>query len=95
MNIWLEEKIKEAILAVRWKQVGNGPNPNYFESISSDSLRMESETASFLAKFIAWHISNIIHEKQDDPADGELDRYSPEVLASYLEDQGYTVSSPD
>jgi hypothetical protein len=95
MNVLLEEKIKEAILAVRWKQSGDGPSPNYFESTTPGSFKLEATAASFLAGFIMNHISNDTFEDQDDSANSDLDNLSLEVIASYLENKGYTVSLPD
>ena len=95
MSVLLEDRIKEAILAVRWKQAGDGPNPNYFESATKDSCRFEISTASFLAGFITNHINANTYQGQDDSEHGELEKYSLEAMASYLEDNGYTVSLPE
>jgi len=97
MSIWLEEKIKDAILAVRWKRAGDGLHPAYFVEAPSESFQLEGSSASFLAHFIAARVAGQrqVDSAQTDPMVEELDKYSPEVIASYLEDQGYTVSSPD
>jgi hypothetical protein len=95
MGIWLEDKIRDAVLAVRWKRDGGGLHPGYFVASPPESFQMEGSAASFLAHFIANYIAAMDGEQQRDPVEGELDKYSPEVIASYLEDQGYTVSSPD
>lgn len=95
MGIWLEDKIKDAVLAVRWKRAGDGLHPSYFVGAPPESLRLEGAAASFLARFIADSITATGNERQHESVKEELDKYSPEVIASYLEDQGYTVSSPD
>jgi hypothetical protein len=95
MNILLEDRIKEAILNVRWKKTGDGPNPNYFVSTPNDSVQLVASAASFLATFIGNYISHDTFEVQDDTEQGELDKYSLEGIASYLEDKGYTVSLPE
>ena len=95
MSIWLEDKVREAILAVCWKQVGDGPDPRYFVYAQSGSLQLESSAASFLANVITDHVVVNGDKEQENPVDQELDKYSSEVLASYLEARGYIVSSPD
>ena len=95
MGIWLEDKIKDAILAVRWKRDGEIPHPGYFVPTTPESFRLEASAASFLAHFIADHIITGQTEYQQESEKETLDKYSSEVLASYLEDQGYIVSSPD
>jgi hypothetical protein len=98
MSIWLEEKIKDAILAVRWKRAGDGLHPSYFVEAPPESFQLEGSSASFLAHFIAARVVAEQHQPVSVPTDSvvvELDKYSPEVIASYLEDQGYTVSSPE
>ena len=97
MSIWLEEKIKDAILAVRWKRAGDGLHPDYFVGAPHESFQLEGSSATFLAHFIAARVAdqNQADPAQTDSAVEELDKYSPEVIASYLEDHGYTVSSPD
>lgn len=95
MSILLEDKIRDAVLAVRWKRAGENPHPSYFVSDPSESLQLEGSAASFLAHFIANRIVASSDNHQQDSVKEELDKLSPEVIASYLEDQGYTVSSPD
>ena len=95
MSIWLKDKIKDAVLATRWNRAGEGPHPAYFVEASSESLQLADFAASFLAQFIADHIMTGRDQQQRDPLKEELDKYSPEDIAGYLEDQGYTVASPD
>ena len=95
MSIWLEDKVREAILGVCWKQVGDGPDPRYFVNAKTGSLQLESSAASFLAHVITDQIIIDGDKEQDNSVDEELDKYSSEVLASYLEARGYIVSSPD
>ena len=104
MSVLLKEKIKEAILTVRWRQSGDGPNPNYFESMTSGSFRLSAAAASFLAEFITNHINHNTYFDQNEPdtytdqndlEDNDLESHSLEVIASYLEGKGYTVSLPD
>jgi hypothetical protein len=96
MSIWLEDKIREAVLALRWRQVGNGPDPRYFVDAPPESLQLESSTASYLAHFITEHVAvDNVDRQKPDLVDEELDKYSLEIIASYLEDRGYTVNSPD
>jgi len=40
MSIWLEEKIKNALLSVRWEQVGEGTSPKYFTKAQPDFLNL-------------------------------------------------------
>jgi hypothetical protein len=94
MSVLLEDKIKKAILSVRWKQLGDGPNPNYFVSATQDSYQLGIPAAKFLASFIADYITNSTYEVEEDPAISELDKYSLEMMASYLEEKGFTVSLP-
>jgi hypothetical protein len=94
MSDWLKDKIKDAILAVRWKRAGNGLHPDYFVDALPESCKLEASAASFLACFIADSIVADREEHQHDNVEEQLDKYSPEVIASYLEDRGYTVSSP-
>jgi hypothetical protein len=56
---------------------------------------LEGAVATFLARFIAERVGTgqDIHER--DPVRDGLDKYSLDAIASYLEDQGYTVNSPD
>lgn len=93
MTIWLKDKIKDAVLAMRWTRAGEGPHPAYFVEASAESVQLADFAASFLAQFIANHITSE-RDQQGTVTEG-LDKYSPEEIASYLEDQGYTVSSPD
>ena len=95
MSIWLEDKIKDAVLAVRWNRAGDGPHPAYFVDAPPESLQLEGATASFLAHFIADRIITGSDKPQHDSDEEELDKYSLEEIASYLEDHGYTVSPPD
>ena len=95
MSIWLEDKIRDAVLAVRWKRTGDGLHPSYFVEAPPESLQLEGSAASFLARFITDRITAAGDNHQHDSVKEELDKYSPELIASYLEDQGYTVSSPD
>ena len=100
MSIWLEEKIKDAVLAMRWKRAGEGLHPGYFvnappESLQLESLQLEGAVASFLARFIAERVGTGQDIQERDPVKDGLDKYSLDAIASYLEDQGYTVNSPD
>lgn len=99
MAIWLEEKIKDALLCVRWGQVGKGTNPEYFTIEQPNYAKMDNLTATWLAKFIAYHVINNTHESNptdnDDSTNNDFDKYSLEIIASYLEDHGYTVYFPD
>jgi hypothetical protein len=95
MSIRLEDKIREAILAARWKRVGDGPNPSYFVAAMSGAVQLEANAASFLAHFIIEQMANVTDSGRPEPPDNHLDRYSLEVIASYLEDHGYIVTSPD
>ena len=52
-------------------------------------------TATWLAKAITNHVGSNAYDNQDDDGTEEFDKYSLEVIASYLEDHGYTVSFPD
>jgi hypothetical protein len=95
MSIWLEEEIRRAVLAVRWKRAGDGPHPDYFVGAPPESLRLETSAASFLAHVILDRITTGREKHQRELVKEGLDRYSLEVIASYLEDQGYTVSLPE
>jgi hypothetical protein len=95
MSIWLKDKIKDAVLAMRWNRAGEGPHPAYFVDASPDSLQLADFAASFLAQFISDHIVTDRDKHQHDAVKEDLDKYSLEEIASYLEDQGYAVSSPD
>lgn len=95
MSIWLEDRIRIAILALRWKRAGDRPHPDYFVDAPPESLQLESSVACYLARFITDRVTADKLEPQEDPVNEDLDKYSPEVIAGYLEDLGYTVSSPD
>jgi hypothetical protein len=95
MYISLEDKIREAILAVRWKRVGDGPNPGYFVEAMSGAVQLEANAASYLAHFITECVTVSRDKSGDDSPYNNLDKYSLEVMASYLEDHGYVVNSPD
>jgi hypothetical protein len=95
MNIMLEDRIKEAILKLHWKQAGDGASSNYFVSAPNDSVQLTASAASFLANYIGNYITHPEYEDQEDVENGELDKYSLEAIAGYLEDQGYTVSLPE
>ena len=94
MSIWLEDKIRDAILAVRWQRAGDGPHPQYFVDAPSESFQLEGSTASFLAHFIADRVITGRDREQQEPVEEGLDKYSLEVIASYLEEHGYIVTSP-
>ncbi|HYL98572.1 MAG TPA: hypothetical protein VEZ90_06420 [Blastocatellia bacterium] len=94
MNVRLEDEIRDAILTLRWRRQGDGLHPSYFVDSLPGSFQLRTSTASFLAQFIADCIA-VEDQDQDGSAEHELDRYSLEVIASYLEDRGYIVlSSP-
>lgn len=95
MSIWLEEKIKNALLSVRWEQVGEGTSPKYFTKAQPDFVKVNSLTAAWLANFIANHVSYETYEDKDSDITEEFDKHSLEVIASYLEDHGYIVSIAD
>jgi hypothetical protein len=95
MGIWLEDEVKDAVLAVRWKSAGDHIHPDYFVEAPPESFQLEGSAASFLARFIVDHVTSDQDKQQHDSTNKELDQYSLEVIASYLEDQGYTVSSPE
>lgn len=95
MSIWLEDKIKIALLSVRWEQVGEGTSPKYFTQAQPDFVKVNNLTAAWLANFITKHVSHDNYENQDSVLANELDKYNLEVMASYLEDHGYTVDFPD
>jgi hypothetical protein len=96
MSIWLEDRIRDAVLAVRWKRDGEGLHPGYFVDASPDSYQLEGSAASFLADFIANHVGAREGVREaDTTGQDDLSQYGLEVIASYLEDQGYTVISPD
>jgi hypothetical protein len=95
VGIWLEDKIREAILALRFKRAGDGIDPGYFVDAPPEPFHFEASAAAFLAHFIAKSVINGKDEHRHEGLNEELDQYSLEVIASYLEDQGYVVSSPD
>lgn len=92
MSIWLEDRIRDAILALRWKRAGDRPHPAYFVDAPPESLQLEKSAACFLARFITNHVIADRDDRQSLSVNEELDKYSPEVIASYLEDLGYIVS---
>jgi len=94
MSIWLEDKIREAVLTLRWRRAGEGLHPGYFVEVPRESLQLEDSAASFLARFIAQRVAARQDASEPDPVRESLDKYSLDVIASYLEDQGYTVNSP-
>ena len=93
MSIWLEDQIKDAVLALRWQKCGDGPSSTYFIEAPPDSLQFRGSTASFLAHFVADRVTGGAEDPRSDPPEGDLDKYSLEVLASYLEEHGYVVTS--
>jgi len=95
MSIWLEDKIRDAVLAMRWKRADEGLHPGYFVDSSPESFQLEASAASFLARFIADRVANGQDNNQRDPVEEELDKYNLEAIVSYLEDQGYIVSFSD
>ncbi len=56
---------------------------------------LEASASSFLARFIADRVVAGKDEYQQGAVEEELNKYSLEVIVSYLEDQGYVVSSSD
>jgi hypothetical protein len=92
VSIWLEDRIKDAVLALRWRRDGAGLHPDYFIDAAPDSLQFGTLTASFLAHFIADRVA-FENGANCEPVEEELDQYSLEVIASYLEDRGYVVTS--
>jgi hypothetical protein len=95
MDISLEDEIREAILSVRWRQYGEGVHAAYFERVTPESFVLRGSAASYLAHFIAERVSTYQEQTQSESRKSALHEYSSEDLASYLEDQGYVVSSPD
>jgi hypothetical protein len=88
----LEDKIKDVLLSFSWKRGEQGANPGYFVTASSESVRLESSAASFLANCIAeqtWADAAALESQTDNES---LDQYSSEIIATYLEDHGYVVS---
>ena len=94
MSIWLEDRIREAVLALRWRRAGDGLDPGYFVDVPRESFQLEGSAASFLARFITERVTPRQDTHEPDPATEGLDNYSLDVIASYLVDQGYTVTSP-
>ncbi len=97
MSIWLEAKIKNALLSVRWEQVGEGTSPKYFMKVQPNFVKVNNMTA-WLANFIANHVTYQTYETyegQDSAINDDFDKHSLEVIATYLEDHGYVVSCPD
>jgi hypothetical protein len=95
MDAILEKTIREAILALRWEKRGDGPDPAYFVSVESEALRLEANAASYVARFITKSITEDGDGGSDDSPSADLDKHSLEIIAGYLEDHGYTVSSPE
>ena len=91
----LEVKIKDLLLALAWKKGEQGANPSYFVATSSESVRLEASAASFVAGYIAEQTWADVVAAEDETTDDSLDRYSSEIIATYLEDQGYIVSLPE
>ena len=95
MSIWLEDRIRDAVLAMRWRRAGDGLHPGYFVDAPPGSFQLEASAASFLARFIADRVVAGKDEYHQGAVEEELNKYSLEVIVSYLEDQGYVVSSSD
>jgi hypothetical protein len=95
MSIWLEDKIKEAIIAVHWRQAGDTICQQYFVPVREDAVRLNNSSAAWLANFISksFTVNPII--QPDEPDHDSLDSYSLEAIAHYLEEHGYVVSPPD
>ena len=91
----LEDNIRDAIVSVRWTGKGDGPDPGYFVRTAPDSFQLERSAASFVAHSIADHLIAGWESLQQGSPAHELDAYGLEVIAGYLEDQGYIVSSPE
>ena len=87
--------IREAILALRLEKCGDGPAPAYFVSAGSQALGLESNAASYVACFIMKSIIRDASSYLGELPDADLDKYSLEAIVSYLEEHGYTVSSPE
>ncbi len=81
-------------MSLRWERRGDGPDPAYFVSTGDESLRLESNAASHVARFITNAITCDANGGLDQSSDADLNKYSLEILAGSLEDNGYTVSSP-
>ncbi|MBI4851113.1 MAG: hypothetical protein HY819_04725 [Acidobacteria bacterium] len=103
MSIWLEDKINDALLSVNWEQVGEGVSSKYFTVAGPNYVKINTLTAAWLARFISNHVNCNSYEAKNSltdqtssiDVDDEFDKYSLEVIATYLEDHGYTVSFPD
>ena len=91
----LEKTIREAILALRWGRHGDGPDPAYFVVVGPEALRLEANAASHVARFITNLVIDDASGGPDSSPGTDLDKYSLEIIASYLEDHGYIVTSPD
>jgi hypothetical protein len=91
----LEGKIKYLLQALVWKRGEQGANLGYFVASSSESVRLESSAASFLAKYIAEQTWADVVALEDQTDNDSLDQYSSDVIATYLEDHGYVVSLPE
>lgn len=94
MSIWLEDLVRDAVLALRWRQAGDSCDPAYFVNAAPGSVQLKDSTASFLAHFIAEYVVAGRDDRQDSPVNQALDKYSVDDLVDYLEDQGYSVTSP-
>ena len=94
MTIDLEDRIRDAILSLRFQRACDGIDPRYFHDAPPEPIQFEESAATFLARFIANRVGGDC-ECELEAAEKDLDKYSPEVIASYLEDQGYIVTSPD
>jgi hypothetical protein len=95
MSVLLEVKIKEAILAVRWKHAQDVVCPNYFVNVLPDAVRLNNSAASWLANFITNNVTANNIDELVEADDNDLDNYSLQSLAEYLEDHGYIVTLPD
>ena len=95
MGIPLEDKIRDTILAVRFRRGSDTVDPRYFVDAPTGQCQFEASAASFLAHFIATQLVDSDGEYRQDVSEEELHKYSSEVIAGYLEDQGYTVSAPE
>jgi hypothetical protein len=91
VGTWLENRIRDAVLALRWRREGESLHPDYFIGSPPDSLQFRNSTASYLAHFIAERIAFEVEEWEQEE---QLDKYGLEVIASYLEEHGYIVTSP-
>jgi hypothetical protein len=94
MGTTLEARVNDALLALRWKRDGDGVSPRYFVAGPSDGVHLENHAASFLARFIVEHLAQSGDDRLNETSDSQLDGYSLEVIATYLEDHDYIVSLP-